>query len=108
MKKMEKTTIEKPRSKSRNQIRKEVGRGLNTDMKDCTDIRTAVMGGQARIGKCSNLAFISFIHALHLFIYCVHLIVIQLFYIYAFHSDCVSSHIIEQMLSMYAQTDHAK
>jgi hypothetical protein len=30
-------------------------------MKECTDIRAAVMGGQARIGKCSNLAFISFI-----------------------------------------------
>jgi len=64
------------------------------------------MGGQTRIGKCGNLAFISFTHLLNLFIYCIYLIVIQLFYIYAFHSDCISSHIIEQMLPlcMYRQT----
>jgi hypothetical protein len=66
------------------------------------------MGGQARIGKCSKLAYISFINLLHLLIYCIYLIGIQLFYIQAFRSDCVSSHIIEQMLPMYVQTDHAK
>jgi hypothetical protein len=71
-------------------------------MEECTDVRTAVMGGQARIGKCSNMAFISFNHLLHLWIYCIYLIVIQLFYIYAFHNDCVSSDITEQMLPTYA------
>lgn len=55
---MEKTTIEKPRTKSRDQIREEV---INTDLKECKDKRTVFMEGQARIGKCSNLACISFI-----------------------------------------------
>jgi hypothetical protein len=40
MKIMEKTTIENPRTKSRDKITKEV---LNTDMRECTDIRTAFM-----------------------------------------------------------------
>jgi hypothetical protein len=39
------------------------------------------------------------------FIYCIYLISIKLFYTYAFHRDCVSSHIIDTCsLCIYRQT----
>jgi hypothetical protein len=105
MKIMEKTTTEQPRCKSRKQIRKEVGRGTKHRHESVQIQEQQLWEDRQELGSA---VIWHLFRLLIYFIYCIYLIVIQLFYIYALHSDCVSSHIIEQMLPMYAQTDHAK